>query len=118
MSYYDLDTDHEIPFYGTQDPEEYLEWECKMDDYLKLHQVPSEEQVKCATRSFHNYALTWWLHAPSRTFNMSWPKMKRAMRQEFVPSTYTENLLRRLENNIQGSKYLDEYLMEMKKSLR
>ena len=23
-SYYDLDTDHKIPFYGTQEPEEYL----------------------------------------------------------------------------------------------
>ena len=26
MSYYDLDIDHEIPFYGTLEPEEYLEW--------------------------------------------------------------------------------------------
>ena len=39
-SYYDLDTDNEIPFYGTQEPEEYLEWERLMDNYLKLHQVP------------------------------------------------------------------------------
>ena len=48
MSYYDLDIDHAIPFYGTQEPEEYLEWERLMDDYLKLHQVPPEDQVKCA----------------------------------------------------------------------
>ena len=40
-SYYDLHTDHELPLYGTQDLKEYLEWERKMDDYLKLHQVPS-----------------------------------------------------------------------------
>ena len=39
-SYYDLDTNEEFPFYGTQDPEEYLEWERLMDDYLKLYQVP------------------------------------------------------------------------------
>ena len=58
-SYYDLVNDHEIPFYGTQDPEEYLEWERKMDDYLKLHQVPYEDQVKCATRNFHDRASTW-----------------------------------------------------------
>jgi hypothetical protein len=51
-SYYDFNIDHEIPFYGSHDPEEYLEWERKMDDYLKLHQVPSEDQVKCATRNF------------------------------------------------------------------
>ena len=45
-SYYDLDTDHAIPFYGTQEPEEYLEWERLMDDYLKLHQVTPKDQVK------------------------------------------------------------------------
>ncbi|KAE8803668.1 gag-pol polyprotein [Hordeum vulgare] len=53
-SYSDLETDDKIPFYGTQDPEEYLEWERKMDFYLKLHLVPSEDQVKCATRNFHD----------------------------------------------------------------
>ncbi|KAE8785805.1 Tyrosyl-tRNA synthetase [Hordeum vulgare] len=34
--YYDFDTDFEIPFYGTQDLEEYLKWEHKMDTYLNL----------------------------------------------------------------------------------
>ena len=79
-SYYDLDTDNAIPFYGTQEPEEYLGWERLMDDYLKLHQVPPEDQVKCATRNFHDYASTWWLHTPSESYDMSWPKMKRALR--------------------------------------
>ena len=65
MSYYDLDIDHTIPFYGTQETKEYLEWERLMDDYLKLHQVPPEDQVKCATMTFHDYASPWWLHAPS-----------------------------------------------------
>ena len=53
----DFDDDDEIPFFGTHDPEEYLEWEQKMGDYLKLHQVPSEDQVKCTTSTFHDYAL-------------------------------------------------------------
>ena len=38
-SYYDLDTDHEIPFYGTQEPEEYLEWERLMDDHYKKRHI-------------------------------------------------------------------------------
>ena len=117
-SYNDLDNDHEIPFYGTQDPEEYLEWERKMDDYLKLHQVPYEDQVKCATRNFHDNASTWWLHTPSTSFNVNWPKTKRALRREFVPPTYTEQLLRQLENTIQGSKSMDKYFKEMKMALQ
>ncbi|KAE8771828.1 gag-pol polyprotein [Hordeum vulgare] len=49
---------------------------------------------------------------------MSWSKTKKAMQQEFVPSTYTEHLQLQLKNTIQGSKPLDEYFMEMKKALR
>ncbi|KAE8797794.1 gag-pol polyprotein [Hordeum vulgare] len=110
-SYYDFDTGYEIPFCETHDPEEYLKWDCKMDTYLKLCQVRFEDQVKCTTRNFHEYALTWWLHTPSKTFDMSWYKMKKAMRREFVPSTYTKHIQRQLENTIQGSKSLDVYFM-------
>src|SRR4051812_8716683 len=117
-SYYNLDNDHKIPFYVTQEPEEYLAWERLMDDYLKLHQVPPEDQVKCATRNFHDYVSTWWFHTPSESYDMSWPKTKRASRREFVPPTYTEQLLRQLENTIQESKSIDEYFKEMKHALR
>ena len=89
-----------------------------MDDYLKLHQVPPEDQVKCATRNFHDYAFTWWLHTPSETYNRSWPNTKRTLRREFVPPTYTEQLWRQLENTIQGSKSIDKYFKEMKIALR
>ncbi|KAE8783061.1 gag-pol polyprotein [Hordeum vulgare] len=117
-SYYDFDIDFEIPFYGTHDREEYLEWERNLDAYLKLLQVPSEDQVKCATRNFHDCASTWWLHTPSKSFEMSWSRTKKAMRREFVPCTYMEHLQIQLEDTIQGSKPLGEYFMEMKKALR
>ena len=89
-----------------------------MDDYLKLHQVPPEDQVKCATRNFHDYALAWWLHTPSEYYDMIWPKTKIALWREFVPPTYTEQLRRQLENTIQGSKSIDKYFKEMKIALR
>ena len=114
LSYNDFNIIDEIPFFGTNDPDEYLEWECKMDDYLKLHQLPSKVQVKCATSTFHNYALIWWLHTPSRSFDMSWSKTKKTMQREFVPSTYTEHLQRQLENTIHGSKPIGDYFMDMK----
>ena len=49
---------------------------------------------------------------------MSWPKTKRALRREFLPPTYTEQLRRQLENTIQGSKSIDAYFKEMKIALR
>ncbi|KAE8776562.1 gag-pol polyprotein [Hordeum vulgare] len=117
-SYYDFNIDFEIPFYGTHDPKEYLKWEHNMDTNLKLLQVPSKDQVKCATRNFRDLVSTWWLHTHSKRFEMSWSEMKKATRQEFAPSTYIEHLQRQLENIIQGSKPLGEYFMEMKKALR
>ncbi|KAE8811127.1 gag-pol polyprotein [Hordeum vulgare] len=117
-SYYDFDIDVVIPFYGTHDPEEYLKWVRKMDTYLKLLQVPFEDQVMCATSNFHDYASTWWLHTPSKSFEMSSPKMKKAMRQEFMPSKYKEHVQHQLKNTIQGSKSFDKYFMKMKKAFR
>ncbi len=61
-----------------------------MDDYLKLHQVPPEDQVKCATRNFHDYASTWWLHTPSESYDMSWPKTKRALDRGGVSRSFDE----------------------------
>ena len=68
--------------------------------------------------NFHDYVSTWWLHTPSETYDMSWPKTKRIFRQEFVPPTYTEELQHKLDNTIQGSKSIDEYFKEMKIALR
>ncbi|KAE8786672.1 gag-pol polyprotein [Hordeum vulgare] len=114
MSYYKFINDYEIPFYGTHDPQEYLEWECKMDTYLKLLQVPYEDQVKCARRNFHDYVSTWWLHTSSKSFDMSWTKTKKGMRREFVPSTYMEHLQHQLKNTTQGSKSIDKYFITLR----
>ncbi|KAE8790445.1 Tyrosyl-tRNA synthetase [Hordeum vulgare] len=42
-SYYDFDIDFKIPSYGTHDAKEYLNWERKMDTYVKLLQVPLKQ---------------------------------------------------------------------------
>ena len=49
---------------------------------------------------------------------MSWPKTKRALRREFVPPTYMEQLRHQLENTTQGSKSIGAYFKEMKIALR
>ena len=114
-SYFDYDDNIELHFYGTHDPEEYLEWEEKMDNYFLHHQVHSKDKVKRSTRNFYNYAHTWWVHKPSTSRSRkSWSRLKRAMRREFLPSTLSEDLRPHLENTTQGSKTLEEYLVEMK----
>ena len=118
-SYFDYDDDNELHFFGSHDPEEYLEWEEKMDNYFLHHHVHSEEKVKRATRHFYDYAHTWWVHRPSTSRSRKrWSRLKRAMRREFLPPTLSEELSRQLWKIKQGSKPLDEYLLEMKHALR
>src|ERR1041385_961931 len=118
MSYFDSDDDVELHFHGTHDPEEYLEWEEKWESYFAHHQVDFEEHVERATRHFFDYAFTWWVHQSSPSPHMSWSMLKGAMRQEFVPSTLSEDLRHHLEHTTQGLKPLDEYFLVMKQALQ
>ena len=117
-SYFNYDNDIELHFYGTHDPEEYLEWEEKMDNYFLHEQVHSKDKVKRTRRHFYDYVHTWWVHRPSMGSPKSWSRLKRAMRREFLPSTFSEDLGRQLWKITQGSKPLDEYLLEIKQALR
>src|SRR4051794_34766515 len=90
-----------------------------MDNYLLHNQVHSKDKVKLATRHFYDYAYTWWVHKPSTSRSRKdWTRLKRAMRREFLPSTLSEELCHHLMNTTQGSKTLEEYLLEMKQALR
>lgn len=50
----------EIPIYGINDQEEYLEWEWWMEKFLKLERIPSRKEVMQATRDFKDNASRWW----------------------------------------------------------
>ena len=81
----------ELPFYGSDDPEEYLEWVQNME--LELKKFSETKQVLRATLEFDEYASKWWKCHHKRRVVKTWNDLKVIMRKEFVPGSYENDLL-------------------------
>ena len=60
----------ELPFYRSDDPEEYLEWVQFMD--FEMKKFPETKRVLRATMEFEEYACKWWKHHRKRRFVRTW----------------------------------------------
>ncbi|XP_024010472.1 uncharacterized protein LOC112085485 [Eutrema salsugineum] len=106
-------------FQGSNDPEEYLEWEKKMELVFNCHEYTEENKVKVAPTEFTGYALSWWDQLTLTRKRVgdfpveTWNQMKHLMRKRFVPSHYHRELHHRLRNLVQGNRTVEEYFKEM-----
>ena len=108
-----------LPFYGSNDPEEYLEWVQDMEFELASQKFESEaKEVRVATFFFEDYASSWWRQLSGKRLITSWVKLKGAMRREFVPSYYEWELLRHVESIAQGCRVVQDYYDEMNHTMR
>ncbi|KAL1220390.1 hypothetical protein V5N11_006014 [Cardamine amara subsp. amara] len=107
------------PFQGTSDPEEYLEWEKKMEIAFNCHDYTEESKVKVAPTEFTGYALSWWDQLTLTRKRVGYypvetlTQMKNIMRKRFVPSHYNRELHHRLRSLVQGNRSVEEYFKEM-----
>ncbi|XP_072084530.1 uncharacterized protein [Arachis hypogaea] len=88
-------------FKGRSDPEAYLEWERKVELLFQCHNYSDVKKLDKQRRQNGKPPI------------LSWEKMKKVMRQQFVPSFYYRELHQRLQRLYQGSKSVDEYHKEM-----
>ena len=107
-------------FQGKNDPEEYLEWERKVELVFDCHNYSENKKAKLAAIGFSDYATVWW---DQLVFNMrrnrepiveTWEEMKRVMRKRFVSTYYYRELYNKLQNLRQGNRSVKEYYKEMK----
>nr|XP_025661649.1 uncharacterized protein LOC112757266 [Arachis hypogaea] len=106
-------------FKGRSDLEAYLEWERNVELLFQCHNYSDVKKVRLAAVEFSYYALVWWAELDKQRKRngqppiLSWEKMKKVMRQRFVPSYYYRELHQRLQRLYQGSKSVNEYHKEM-----
>jgi len=101
------------PFSGDRGPDDYLEWEMRMDQIFSTHHYSEEKRLQLAAVEFTGYVLIWWsqiLRMPTRP--MSWRGMKELMRCRFVPEHYKRDMYHKLQRLTQGNKSMDEYYKE------
>ncbi|XP_024007271.1 uncharacterized protein LOC112083475 [Eutrema salsugineum] len=106
-------------FRGTADPEEYLEWEKKIELVFNCRDYTTEHKIKLAPTEFKDYALSWWDNLVTTRRRIgedpieSWNQLKAIMRRRFVPSHYHRELHFKLRSLTQGSRSVEEYYKEM-----
>uniref|UniRef100_J3MJ95 CCHC-type domain-containing protein n=1 Tax=Oryza brachyantha TaxID=4533 RepID=J3MJ95_ORYBR len=110
-------------FAGTNNPEDYLAWELKVDKIFRLHNYTEEKKLAMASLEFEEYALIWWEQIQSQREDhdeppvASWTEMKVEMRARFVPRHYKRDLSDKLQVLKQGNRTVDEYYKEMEMAM-
>jgi hypothetical protein len=107
-----------LPFYGSTNPEEFLDWKELMEYELELQEIPEAKKVSRAALEFEDYSHEWWKKYPHNCFVKCWEDLKKAMRKEFVPREYELILLRRLKHIKQESKCVQSYHDELSLAMR
>ncbi|KAK9133615.1 hypothetical protein Scep_013143 [Stephania cephalantha] len=109
----------EVPeFHGTLQQEEFLDWMASVEEVLEFKGVPEDKRVQLVVTRFRNRATAWWQQQKlMRNRNgkakiTSWEKMKKHLRDEFLPYNFQRLMYQRLQNLRQGGKSIDDYTTE------
>jgi hypothetical protein len=102
-------------FDGKYNPDTYLSWELAVDQKFTCHDFPEDKRVRAATGEFTDFASVWWseYHRKNPNNTPTLDDLKWIMQTRFVPSYYARDLLHKLQQLRQGSKFVEEYYQEL-----
>lgn len=106
-------------FDGTLDPEKYLEWESTIESYFEFKNIEDEEsKFRIAKVKLKGYGVDWLKgEQKNRTLRgkatiSTWEKLKKRMRDRFIPSNYMRNQYIKWSTLQQGYGSVEEYVKE------
>nr|GEV65531.1 hypothetical protein CTI12_AA373220 [Tanacetum cinerariifolium] len=109
----------EIPEYdGKLDPDEFVEWLRMVECAFDYKTTTEENKLKIVAMKLRKYASTWWANMCTKRERMGkpkvkdWTKMKRLMKQKFLPSYYIQASFSQLHHLKQNQRPAEEYSRE------
>nr|GEZ15616.1 Gag-Pol polyprotein, putative [Tanacetum cinerariifolium] len=106
----------EIPEYdGKLDPDEFVEWLRTVECAFDYKATTEEDKVKIVAMKLRKYASTWWANTCTKRERMGkpkvkdWTKMKRLMKQKFLPPYYIQTSFSQLHHLKQNQRPAEEY---------
>ncbi|GJV26739.1 putative CCCH-type zinc finger family protein [Tanacetum coccineum] len=117
--WYSNDIKVEIPEYdGKLDPDEFVEWLRTVECAFDYKETSEEHKVKIVAMKLRKYASTWWANTCTererlgKTKVKAWPKMKKLLKQKFLPSYYIQASFSQLHHLKQNQRPAEEYSQE------
>ncbi|GJZ01305.1 gag-pol polyprotein [Tanacetum coccineum] len=109
----------DIPEYdGKLDPDEFVEWLRTVECAFDYKETSEEHKVKIVAMKLRKYASTWWANTCTKRERLgktkvkAWPKMKKLMKQKFLPSYYIQASFSQLHHLKQNQRPAEEYSRE------
>jgi hypothetical protein len=75
-----------------------------VEQKFSSHLVPEQHRVRQAISEFKDIAIIWWNSLAGGSIPVTWPQLKEAMRDRFVPPSYHRELCKKLQCQEQGDK--------------
>ncbi|GKB31452.1 putative nucleotidyltransferase, ribonuclease H [Tanacetum coccineum] len=102
----------------TLSPEGFIDWLVAVEEVFEFKEVPENKRVSLIATKLRGRASAWWQQLKltrervGKPRIMSWQKMKKCMRANFIPHNYQRQMYQRLQNLKQGSKSVEDYTTE------
>lgn len=106
---------------GQGEPEIYLDWELALERFFEYKGTSNEKQFKIAVAKLTKYAALWYVNVKKQRSRggkkkiETWEKLKKVLRQRFVPNNYQQSLYVKLATLKQGAKSIAQYIEEFEK---
>ncbi|XP_076907423.1 uncharacterized protein LOC143563859 [Bidens hawaiensis] len=110
----------DIPeFDGTSlDPEGFIDWLVIVEEMFEFREVPENKWISLIATRLCGRASAWWQQLKmtrnrlGKSRIVTWAKMRKCLRETFLPHNFQRLMYQRLQNLKQGSRSVDEYTTE------
>ncbi|KAL5548403.1 hypothetical protein UlMin_003634 [Ulmus minor] len=95
-----------------------LDWLKKVDNYFDYTETPEEHKVKLVAYKLNGGASAWWDQEQNTRRRMgktpirTWPRMRRMLKDRFLPLNHEQILWEQLHNCVQGNRTVHQYTAE------
>lgn len=99
-------------------PEGFIDWLATVEEVFEFKEVPENKRVSLIATRLRGRASAWWQQLKltrdrlGKSKVVTWRKMKKCLRSNFLPHNFQRLMYQRLQNLKQGAKSVDDYTTE------